>query len=64
MVIFQKSGWTVDYDKLTRAESVIEKASEALEWAKCYCSKAIHKVQVQPAALEALAAITEYREGK
>jgi hypothetical protein len=50
--------------RITRAEAVIEKASEALEWAKCYCSKAIHKVQVQPAALEALAAITEYREGK
>ena len=54
VVIFQKSGWTVDYDKLTRAESVIEKCNLALEL----------NVPLLTTRLAAIFAIAAYREGK
>ena len=66
VVIFQNNGWSADYDKLTRAEAVIEKCKEPLEMNLVFMDTPVEERKIQPytQTLDALDALTKYREWK
>ena len=65
VVILQNNGWSADYDKLTRAEAVIEKSVRHFKLLACLGNGDVYGNSTgNVLAQEALAAITEYREGK